>query len=490
MRKTYILADRFAWIGVIAGVGLSAAISFLLVPFRLELPQASIALIFVIPLVTAIAVGGLIAGSVTTIVGFLSYDVFFIPPFGSFAVGNPENWIPLGVYGLVGVITSLIDFRYRTQRLKAVQNSLLLERLNALPAHLVSGNTNQNICDLATAKIAELLHLEGAMILLATKEKIEICSICGDESFGRSLWSRVLTSSSTGTVGPSVLDGHEIRVFRLSTINDNLGLLVVWNSIFSAATLEALGVVVSQISSTLERAELGATRNKLDTLEQIDVWRSSLLRTVSHDLLTPLASVKTALTTLDEMSGTLQLSEKKELVETSLAQTDRSIRLVSDLLDVTRIEAGAFCLQPSPTDLVALIYEVAKSIDFSPTKTAFSFDPPLSSFVIYIDHGLVREALWNLIDNAVRHSPIGDLVTLKMEIASSKVYLKVMDAGKLNVDTGESKIFDWFHTVGNGGRSGLGLAIARSFIEAHGGVLSVACTNSGTVFSIELPMLE
>lgn len=225
---------------------------------------------------------------------------------------------------------------------------------------------------------------------------------------------------------------------------------------------------------------------RLATLEQADAWRVSLLRTVSHDLLTPLAAIEAALSTLEVYGERLRPADRAELVATALSRCRRSSTLVVDLLDVSRIEAGVRALERVEVDLVELALEVAGEVDAKEEATAVRIvaDGPVRASV---DPSLMREVLWNLFDNAVRHGPIGDDIEVLVRAEGERATVAVRDHGRL-ARPGEARaLLDWFHTAGPTGRTGLGLAIVRSFLEAHGGELTVEVEPSATVFRCSIP---
>lgn len=485
--KSSIVQNRSALIGSGLSILMIGIFSALLIPLRTQVPPASIALILVVPLVTSIAVGGIPAGIIATIAGFGAYDLFFIPPYGTFAVGRASNWIPLAVYVLVGLVTVLIDRRFRLQREQALYQARILERLASIPAALISEHSLEQVWRTATEKIVNLLDLEGAMALRPEGNALRPANIVGDLAIADTVARRFIGSNGIARSGSIKIDSQVVQSFALSTLHDNFGFLVIWNNELPDALVQALSVVASQISAALERTQLRETRLKLDTLEEIDSWRASLLRTVSHDLLTPLAGIKTATTALNEFGDSLEANERAQLIDTALTQIDRSIQLVSDLLNVTRIEAGAFHLQYQDANLVEIIRQVATGIDFVSVNSKLDLVAPHDLPMARVDVGLIREVIWNLLDNAVRHSPIGEAVRIAVTVGDDSFIVHVYDAGRIVEGVDQVRLFDWFHTAGASGRSGLGLAIARSFIEAHHGQLSVSANETGTTFSFTLP---
>ena len=489
IRKLLTAHNRSALVGSGLSIVMIVVLSALLIPLRSHIPAASIALILVVPLVVSIAIGGILAGVVATIAGFGTYDLFFIPPYGTLAVGTASNWIPLGVYVLVGIVAVIINRRFQLQRERTAYQARILERLASLPATLISEHSVEQVWRTATERTVNLLDLRGAMALRPDGNVLQPANIAGDHELADKIAETFIGSNGMARIGAITIETLKVRSFALSTLSDNFGFLVIWNEELPDALVQALNVVASQISAALERTQLHDTRLKLDTLQEIDSWRASLLRTVSHDLLTPLAGIKTAITTLNEFGASLEPYEYTQLLDTALGQADRSIQLVSDLLNVTRIEAGAFHLQYQDTNLVELIQQVAVAIDFLSVNSKLDLTAPEDLPLAHVDVGLLREVVWNLLDNAVRHSPVGEVVHVTVELDRDFFIIHIYDAGRLVEGVDQVRLFDWFHAAGTSGRSGLGLAIARSFVEAHHGRLSVHATKSGTTFTFTLPRI-
>jgi two-component system sensor histidine kinase KdpD len=488
MRDSLGISRRELSRGALASLGMIALVTIALLPLRGTLGPSTVALLLVVPLVASIAVGGIAAGIVATLVGFLSYDYFFIPPYNTLVVGRTANWVPLGVYVAVGAITVVINARFRVQRRRARAMTELLERLATLPSLFIGEVDARQLQERFLTRMVKLAELSGAALLVPEGQRLRPTTIAGDAELASAIAARAIGPDGLGRVGPVTLQDKEVRLLELGPSRSRQEILAIWAPSIEPEIEQALRVIAGQFSAALESAELRETRIRLDILQQIDEWRSSLLRTVSHDLLTPLAGIKTAMSTLEEFHDALEPSDRKLLVTTSLAQADRSIQLVTDLLNMTRIEAGAFELQLQPTELARLVDEVALAIDFVSLQVDFSLVTAPETTELLVDAGLIREVVWNLLENAVRHSPTGGRVEIVIERRGPWMVVRVRDEGQLP-PCASTTLFDWFHRLGQGGRSGLGLAIARSFVEAHGGTLGIRSTLEGTEFYFELPVV-
>ena len=204
-------------------------------------------------------------------------------------------------------------------------------------------------------------------------------------------------------------------------------------------------------------------------LEEIDTLRRALVGAVSHDLRTPLATIKLSASALVESGASLSPDDIKELAELVDAQADRLDRLVSNLLDMTRIQSGALELRRQPAALGDLVDEALLVLGRSGRSAEVDWLVPDDLPLVDVDHVLVRQVLANLLDNALRHSPPRGAVTVSATSgADGKVEVRVTDSGPGVPPDERERIFQVFNRREAGGRGGLGLAIVQAFLEAHG----------------------
>jgi two-component system sensor histidine kinase KdpD len=240
----------------------------------------------------------------------------------------------------------------------------------------------------------------------------------------------------------------------------------------------------------VDRARLREQALRARLLEEIDRWRSALMGAVSHDLRTPLASVKTAVSSLRQADTRLTPADREELLELIEQQSDRLARLVTNLLDMSRIEAGALELRPTAMPLEELVEEALGSLGGIVPAHRVQVNFPTDLPLLVIDHVLMSQVLANILDNAVRLSPADSNIVVSARPAAnsgSRVEIAVSDQGPGIEPAERERVFEMFSQNGGGGRAGLGLAIAKAFVEAHGGRIWVdPATQRGTrvVFTV------
>jgi two-component system, OmpR family, sensor histidine kinase KdpD len=208
-------------------------------------------------------------------------------------------------------------------------------------------------------------------------------------------------------------------------------------------------------------------------LEEIDRWRGAMMGAVSHDLRTPLATVKAAVSSLRQNSAGLSEIDRADLLELIELQSDRLARLVTNLLDVTRIESGALAVRPAPIPFDELVEEALAAVDGLVPRGRVCIEPPADLPLLEIDHVLIGQVLANLLENAARFSPPERLIGISARSISGStvplVEIAVTDQGPGIAPGERERVFEMFSQNSGGARGGLGLAIAKAFVEAHGG---------------------
>jgi two-component system sensor histidine kinase KdpD len=226
-------------------------------------------------------------------------------------------------------------------------------------------------------------------------------------------------------------------------------------------------------------------------LEEIDVWHRALMGAVSHDLRTPLASVKTAVSSLRQPGARLAPGDRAELLELIEHQTDRLSRLVTNLLDMTRIDSGSLELRPAAIAFDELVDEALESLGDMAPRTRVATDAAPDLPLLRIDHVLMSQVLANVVENAARHSPPHGIVRIEAHVVpgDGTVEVAVTDDGPGIAPAERERVFDMFSQNGGGGRAGLGLAIAKAFVEAHGGRIWVdPAREPGTRVAFTVPV--
>ena len=227
-------------------------------------------------------------------------------------------------------------------------------------------------------------------------------------------------------------------------------------------------------------------------LEEVDRLRRSLLGAVSHDLRTPLATIKVSASTLVESSAKVTGPDIRKLGELIVGQADRLERLVSNVLDMTRIQSGALELRRQPTAVADLVDEALSVLGSLAELERVQWQAPADLPLVDVDHVLICQVLANLIDNATRYAPGDTQVTISARRSQDGgVEVAVADRGPGVPANERTSIFQMFNRREAGGRGGLGLAIAQVFVEAHGQRIWIDESDGpGARFVFTLPLAD
>lgn len=272
-------------------------------------------------------------------------------------------------------------------------------------------------------------------------------------------------------------------VAAIATVAFTLSVPPVGRIAFAAlddAVALAVFLAVAVVVSTL-------VASRIDSLAAADAHRRLLLRSVSHDLRTPLTAIRGATTELlDDVAHPPEVTER--LLRLVDLETQRLDRLVSNLLDLNRIEAGAMTPRRGPVDVAEMVERAVARFGVMTTGVTISTDVEQHLPSIEVDRTQIEQVLANLLDNAVRHSGDGDNVFVTAARHGPDVRISVADMGP-GIRPGDAEIlFEPFHTGAIAGSSGIGLAVSRAIVELHGGTITVdERPGGGARFVVELP---
>jgi two-component system sensor histidine kinase KdpD len=469
--------------GALVALGGIVVLCAVMVPLRPHLSIATPALVLVIPVVVGVAVGGFAGGVVAVLAGFLAYDLFFIPPYGTLSVGAAENWIALIVYAVVMLVVARVVSGLQVARAEARRREIDTRRLYVLSDLLIGDKPLPELLELVVTTIHHAFGPSWVALLLPIDDALEVAATAGEP----------LSDEDRASLAPvsgrleAVRAGREPGTARivLTATGRPIGLLAMSEATLDSHDWELLHTFANQAALALERSQLRAQAVRTELLEEVDRWRAALMGAVSHDLRTPLATVKTAVTTLRRDGSALSPGDRDELLELIESQSDSLARLVTNLLDMTRVQAGALELHREVTTVGEVVEEAVAALDASGSVLdRVAVDLPL----VLVDPVLMTQAVGNVIENALRHSPEGRAVEIDARVWGDAAELWVTDHGP-GVPAGErDRIFEMFNG-GGGGRAGLGLSIAKAFVEAHGQTIRVEqAPGGGARFVITMPL--
>jgi two-component system sensor histidine kinase KdpD len=404
------------------------------------------------------------------------FDFFFVPPHLNFAVSDTQYVVTFAVMLVVGLLVSTLAARVRESAQMAIQRERRTQALYALSRDLTTLRTVPDIAKEAARHVGDLFRCPAAVFVPSPAGMLEPV---GDpppafaaEKREQAVAQWAFDHGRTAGAETDTLPGAAAIYEPLVGHRDRLGVLAVEIGPplrpFSPDQRELLAALARQVAAPLERARAAAEAEQARVTAESERLRSTLLSSVSHDLRTPLAAITGAASSVLEGLPPSE-SLARELVSTALEEAERLNRLVGNLLDMTRLEAGT--LQPrrewhSLEEVVgSAVARVERYAGERRLEVRVEPDVPL----VRLDAVLAEQAIVNLLENAVRHGGRDGCVSIAVRREGESAVVEVSDDGPGFPPEDAERIFDKFYRAAGGPGAGLGLAIARAIVTAHGG---------------------
>jgi two-component system, OmpR family, sensor histidine kinase KdpD len=424
-------------------------------------PVLSLGVLYVFPVLAAAIAFGVAYSVVVSVASMLAFNWFFLPPVHTFTLADSRNWFALAVYLVTAMVVSSLTARSRSRAVDAERR----EQETAV------------IADLATS-------LLGGMLIEQELDRVA----------GRS--ARVLGATTARIeLGPPRPPPAGESPLELRAAGRLVGTLYVDEQadVPPAAQRRFLPALSSLLAVALDRERLAEQALEAEALRRSDTTKTAVLQAVSHDFRSPLTAIRTAVDGLQDPALELTDEDRDGLLETIQVETGRLTRLVSNLLDLSRLQANAAEPAQELWTADSLIAQALAGLDERGHEVQVHVPSDLPP--VRIDPVHAQRILVNLLENAIRHSPPGEPVTVRGSATRQEVLLRVIDRGPGIPAADLERIFEPFTTGdgggGNGARAGLGLAIARGFAQANGGRLwAESQPAQGASFALALPVQE
>ena len=460
-RRASPLSRRRRALGWALAAGGVPLLTLGLVQVRTVLELATVLVLFMALAVTAAAVGGSRPALLAAGGGFLSANWYFTPPYYRWTVAEAEHVLALALFlGVAGVVSHFVDAAAH-RRLDAAQARAEAETLATLAATTAEDDPLPSLL----VHLRDVFGLEAAAVLCRSGEGWSVEAAAGDRAPTR--------PDEADLVEPLPPDG----------------VLAVAGEGFAAEDRRLLKAFAAELGAARERRRLRAEARRAGQLADANELRAALLQAVSHDLRTPLASIKASVSSLCQPDVNWSPDETREFLGTIADETDRLTTLVTNLLDMSRIQAGAVQPVLEAVGLEEVVPAAVASLGRRGDVVDVDLDETLPA--VRADAALLERALANLIDNAVRFTPPGGRVRVEAGVFSDRLDVRVVDRGGGIPRSERERAFQPFQRLGDrhaGGGVGLGLAVTRGFVNAMGGTIELDDTpGGGTTAVISLP---
>jgi two-component system, OmpR family, sensor histidine kinase KdpD len=483
-------------------VGLGLVAAAVVVGFGLQqsLSVSNISLVFLTAVLISAIAYGLWPALVVCLASVLAYNFFFLPPIYTFTIADPENVVALFFFAVVAVIASNLAARVRDQAVTARQRAKTTEDLYQFSRKLAGAVTFDELLWATAYQIAWMLKVH-VVLLLPEGESVAVRAgyppedLLDDADLAAARWC--WQNNQPAGRGADTLPGARRLFLPMRTARGPIGVVGLDSEhpgpLLTPDQRRLLDALSDQAALAIERISLAEDLDRAKLAAETDRLRSALLTSLSHDLRTPLASILGSAMSLENYGSVLDEASRSELTRTIREEAERLNRFIANLLDMTRLEAGAIEPRIGSVDLAELVgsalERASRILGGHHIKLNLAPDLPL----LNLDPVLFEQVLFNLLDNAAKYAPGGSEIGIRAWRGDGRVRLSISDQGGGIAPADLERIFDKFYRVhaqdSQRAGTGLGLAVCRGFVEAMGGTITAGNRNdrSGAVFTITLP---
>jgi two-component system, OmpR family, sensor histidine kinase KdpD len=463
-----------ALVGVGVVTAVIAAMSPHIDPSRLQMAY----LLLVLSMAVVAGSGPAIAASIAA---FLAYDWFFVSPVGTLNVGHAQEWFALGLFLTVGVTAGSLAAGLKRSAERADARTREMTTLFELGSALIAASTLQSMLSLVADRLRTALPLRA----------VEIRMHLGEDG------AQVALSTSTPELRCETDLGlrrdHPSVTVPLLLNDRRLGLLTAYGNYelwpLDASGQRLINAFAAETALAAGRMLLIEEQRRAESAEESNRLKSQFIASISHDLRTPITTIKTAVASLGDSPDYATIVEATANVD---READRLSRLVGELLEISRIEAGGLRLSLQAEDLEEIAGSCVRAIEPALEGRSLTLKSEGNLPLVWVDAPQIARVLTNLLENAVKFSPVGATIELRLQNGDNEVDLAVGNEGEPIAAAEQVHIFEKFYRAANrsDGREGigLGLAICKGIVEAHRGRIWTANIPGGVVFHVALPI--
>jgi two-component system sensor histidine kinase KdpD len=451
----------------------------------LHFNSTTIALMFLLGVLGVSASWGLREAVFMSLVATVALDYFFLPPIGVLTITDPQNWIALLAFLLTAVAVSQLSERARRGARSAIERRQELERLYGFSQLLLSSDNPAELLNLIPRYIVESFGIRSAAVSMSNRSDVYRSGPTIDGLESHDLQLICLRGE------PRFDAARQLAFMPLHMGTRVVGCMGVAGSALSRQTLEAIG---SLVAIAIERAGAVEKLSRAEAARESEQLRSVLLDSVTHEFRSPLTAIKASVTSLLG-AATHSPDERQELLTIINEESDRLNRLIGEAAEMAQLDANKvefrFASAPVASAVEEALEELKQLLIHHPVEVRIPADLPNAR----MDPAHIKEVLVHLIENAAKYSPAGAPIRITAEAKNSDQMLtiNIADRGPGIDDFEQSLVFEKFYR-GRNQRvqvhgTGMGLAICKAIVEAHGGQLGVTSQlGHGSVFYFSLPI--
>ena len=444
-RRSGALSARRRLYGFALALIAGPLLTLLLLPIRSPDSLTADSLSYMLLTVVVALVGGIWPALFAAVLSGLTLDFVFVAPYYTLTIGRPTHLLALLLYVVIAVLVSVVVDQAARRSRAAARASAESELLATVAGGVIRGG---DAVQALVSRTREAFGLRGVRLIAGDTVTTDGVIEDGD----------VATSVPVGTRATLELFGDDLR----------------------AEDRRLLSVIVTQLDAALEHVDLSTAAKEVGPLEATDRVRTALLAAVGHDLRRPLAAATAAVTSLRSERAKLSEQDEDDLLETAELSLQGLSGLLTNLLDVSRVQAGVLAISLGDVDLDDVLPAALDELFVRPGDVVI--DVPADLPAVTADPILLQRAMVNLLTNALRFSPKGEPPRISASVFGGKVEIRVTDFGPGVPDERKEEIFHPFQRMGdtdNTAGIGLGLALSKGFVEGMGGTLEPEDTPAG-----------
>ncbi len=460
---------------LLISTGIVILSSLILILLRSYLSISVVALLYLVPVVISSALFGRLAGITASILSFLIFNYFFLSPFYTFRVAHLQDILAMIVLLSVAILISSLMARIQSNLEQVRAREREAVQLYELSVDLAGKNDQTMIARTLAQRLAGLIQ----------SSVIEVEIFLPDATIR--VRSPEVSSAGGGPVGPPRM------VIPLSSPRGRFGEIRIWYLVEKLLPEEErlLQTFASQGVLALDRAALIDSETRARVLEESDRLKTAILSSVSHELRTPLASIQAAATSLYNPNMTLEPEARNELQSILLEETDHMTQLVGNLLNMSRIEAGALKLQRQWNSFAEIVDTGLRRLRRNMSHHSIEVEVPEDLPLVSVDSVLMEQVVINLVRNSLKFAPLNTTVRIKAGVDEQALKVTVSNEGPHIAEDLLQHVFEKFYPIPGRDTSqgtGLGLSICKGIVEAHGGKIWATNLPLGVAFHFTVPL--
>jgi len=489
MEPKSVTSRVYIYAGTVGVVLVTVGLAFL--AHRL-MPHASLSLLFLTGVLIVSVRTGLGPSLLASFLSFLAYNFFFTPPYYTFDVADDGDVATLVFFLIMAAITGNLAARMHQEMAKRRASLQRISNLYEFTQRMSSAAGTEAVLEALADHLSQSVE-KPVTVLIANHEGIPVIRARSGQPQPLRKFD-IKSAWLQNSPDPVVIEPWHF--LKLTTNHEPVGMVAIYGQI-DADQIDLVRSLCNQATVVLDRTQLVADLEQARLVSETEQLRSALLSSVSHDLRTPLASIIGSTSSLLEYGDSFSDVNRRELLATILEEAQRLDRYIQNLLDMTRLGQGNLTLRRDWVDLHDIVSSSIARLQDALKGLSIDIDIAETVPLIWVHGVLIEQAVVNLLDNAIRFSPVDGRISISVSSETDKIDIELCDEGPGIPENEKEKIFDMFYTVRQGDRghlhgTGLGLAICRGMIAAHGGDVTAhdGRNGRGTCMRITLPIIR